>query len=367
MRNKLFSTRLRRVTTSLAAAAVCVAGGALNAHADEADAGTVAVQTVPARRGPIGQPVRAYGMVSASGSSITTVTLPYVAHIARLLAQAGQPVKRGAPLATVTADPAAWLAASQAKSAFRFAQSELARTRSLFDQRLATASQLSAAQKSVDDARDALDAQRHVGVGAGIKTIYSPIGGVVLQVSVSQGDQVSAGAALMQIAQTDLREPSRPDVVLGIDPDDIAAIHAGDAVTLRGLSSGLAHSTATGRVTVVGAAIDSQTQLVDVGASVPLAGSPFIPGTHVSDDIATRTGTHWIVPRSSVLTDDQGAYLFQVGVNQKAKRVSVRIAVEDGQRYGVDGALDAALPVVSVGNYELQDGMSVRRAGGAAR
>ena len=101
MRNKLFSTRLRRVTTSLAAAAVCVAGGALNAHADEADAGTVAVQTVPARRGPIGQPVRAYGMVSASGSSITTVTLPYVAHIARLLAQAGQPVKRGAPLATL--------------------------------------------------------------------------------------------------------------------------------------------------------------------------------------------------------------------------------------------------------------------------
>jgi len=367
MRNKLLSTRLRRVTTSLAAAAVCVAGGTYNAHADEADTGTVAVQTVPAQRGPIGQPVRAYGVVSASGSSITTVTLPYVAHIARLLAQPGQPVKRGAPLAAVTADPSAWLAASQAKRALTFAQRELSRTQSLFDKRLATASQVSAAQRSVDDARDALDAQRHMGVGAGIKTIYAPIGGVVLQVSVSQGDQISAGAVIMQIARTDYGKPSRPDVVLGIDPDDIGAIHEGDAVTLRGLSSGLSHSTATGRVTIVGAAIDSQTQLVDVGASVPLGGSAFIPGTHVSADIATKTGTHWIVPRSCVLTDDQGTYLFQVGPDQKAKRVNVRIAVEDGQRYGVDGSLDAALPVVSVGNYELQDGMGVRRAGGAAR
>ncbi|MDG0023384.1 efflux RND transporter periplasmic adaptor subunit [Trinickia sp. Y13] len=369
MRNNLLSMRLQRLTTSLAAAVFCMAGGMLNAHAADADpaTGTVAVQTVPAQRGPIAQPVRAYGIVSASGASVTTVTLPYGTHIARLLVQAGQTVKRGAPLSTVTADPSAVLAASQAKSALAFAQSELSRTQSLFDNALATASQLSAAKKGVADARDALDAQRRMGVGAGITTIYAPIGGVVLQVSVSQGDQVPAGAAIMQIAQTDIGTASHANVMLSVEPDDVATVHAGDTVTVHGLSSALSQAAISGRVTVVGAALDSQSQLVDVGATVPLRGTPFMPGTHVSADIATQAGTHWIVPRSCVLTDDQGAYLFQVAPNQKAKRVSVRIAVEDGQRYGVDGALDAALPVVAMGNYELKDGMSVRRAGGAAR
>ncbi len=370
MQNKILPIRLRRLrrlARSLAAAAICAAGGVLSAHADDADTGTVAVQSVSAQRGSIGQPVRAYGVVSASGSSVTAVTLPYVTRIARLLVQPGQTVKRGAPLAAVTADPSAVLAAVQAKSALTFAQGELSRTQAQYDIRLATASQLSAAKKAVDDARDAFNAQQRMGVVAGIATIYAPVGGVVLQVPISQGDQVPAGTALMQIAQTDPGKSTRPNVVLGVDPDDIAAVHAGDTVTVHGLSSGLSRSAVTGRVMVVGAAIDSQSQLIDVAASVPLAGTPFIPGTHVSADIATQTGTHWIVPRSSVLTDDQGAYLFQIEPNQKAKRVNVRIAVEDDERYGVDGALDAARQVVSVGNYELHDGMSVRRAGGAAR
>ncbi|MGG1948324.1 efflux RND transporter periplasmic adaptor subunit [Trinickia sp. NRRL B-1857] len=367
MRNSFLSTRLPRLTTSLAVAAVCVVGGMRHAHAEDAATGTVAVQTVPARRGTIGQPVQAYGVVSASGSSVTTVTLPYVTHIARLLVEPGQRVKRGAPLAAVTADPSAVLAASQAKSALTFARVELSRTQSQYDMRLATASQLSAAKKAFDDARDALNAQQRMGVVAGIATVYAPIGGVVLQVSVSPGDQVSAGTAMMQIAQIESDQPSRPNVVLGVDPDEVAAVHVGDTVTVHGLSSGLSRSAVNGRVMVVGAAIDSQSQLVDIAASVPLVGTAFIPGTHVSAEIATQTGAHWIVPRSSVLTDDQGAYLFQIEPNQKAKRVDVRIAVEDDDRYGVDGELDAAKPVVSTGNYELHDGMSVRRAGGAAR
>lgn len=367
MRNSFLSARFVRATTGLAAAAVCMAGGMLNAHADDADTGTVAVQTVPAQRGTIGQPVRAYGVVSASGSGVTTVTLPYVTHIARLLVQPGQTVKRGAPLAAVTADPSAVLAASQAKSGLAFAQEELSRTQSQYDKRLATASQLSAARKALDDARDALDAQRRMGVVAGVGTIYAPIGGVVLQVSASPGDQVAAGSAIMQIARTDANNSSRPNVVLGVDPDDIVAVHVGDTITVHGLSSGLSRSSVTGRVTMVGAAIDSQSQLVDVAASVPLAGTAFIPGTHVSADIATRTGTHWIVPRSSVLTDDKGAYLFQIDSDQKAKRITVRVMVEDDGRYGVDGELNAGRPVVAVGNYELHDGMSVRRGGGSAR
>ncbi|MFM0326937.1 hypothetical protein [Caballeronia glebae] len=74
----------------------------------------------------IAQPVHAYGVVAASASSVTTVDLPYVARIEQLRVQAGQPVKRGTPLFVVQADPAAVVAAAQAKSAAQRASSSCA-------------------------------------------------------------------------------------------------------------------------------------------------------------------------------------------------------------------------------------------------
>ncbi len=56
--------------------------------------------------------------------------------------------------------------------------------------------------------------------------------------------------------------------MLGVEPSDAAAIHAGDTVTLRGLSTSLARTTADGRVMLVGASINQQSQLVDIGANV---------------------------------------------------------------------------------------------------
>jgi multidrug efflux pump subunit AcrA (membrane-fusion protein) len=102
-----------------------------------------------------------------------------------------------------------------------------------------------------------------------------------------------------------------------VEPSDAVIIHAGDAVRLHGLSTSLAKVSVTGRVVVVGASIDTQSQLVDVGANVPLGRSAFIPGTHVAADIDTNRGMHWIVPRSAVLKDDQGDFVFQVMPNAR--------------------------------------------------
>jgi hypothetical protein len=69
------------------------------------------------------------------------------------------------------------------------------------------------------------------------------------------------------------------------------------------------------------------------------------------------------VPRQAVLSDDNGSYLYQVAAGH-ARRVAVAKRAEAGNLVGVDGKLDPALPVVALGNYELEDGMAVR---GAAR
>jgi hypothetical protein len=67
----------------------------------------------------------------------------------------------------------------------------------------------------------------------------------------------------------------------------------------------------------------------------------------------------WVVPRSAVLRDAQGDYLFQVRQGH-ARRVNVQTGLEQGGLIAVRGSFEVNAPVVSLGNYELQDGMVVR-------
>jgi RND family efflux transporter MFP subunit len=360
MKNNLLSMR--------ACIALCFFFGVfLEANNAFADDTVVVVTTAPVQRAPIAQPVRAYGIVAASAANLTSVNLPYVARITQLRVQTGQPVRRGDPLFVVQADPAAALAATQARSAAMLADGELSRTQSLFDKSLATASQVAAARKAAQDAREALASQAQSGITSGAKAVASPVDGVVLQISAGQGDQVQAGAPIMQLAGADKGQQARGNVMLAVEPSDAINIHAGDEVRMRGLSTALAKASVAGRVVLVGASIDPQSQLVDVGASVALGSSAFIPGTHVAADIDTNRGMHWVVPRSAVLKDDQGDFVFQVASGNKARRVNVVTQIEQRDRYGIDGPLDATQPIVVSGNYELKDGMRVQGAGGAPR
>ncbi len=357
--NDLFSRS--RVAAILSALAWIAAP----AYADDAVSASVGVVRVA--REPISQQVDAYGVVAAASASVTAVNLPYPARIVQVLVLPGQRVKRGAPLFVVQADPTAVLAATQAASTLTLARGELARTKSLYDDGLATQSQLAAARNALDDAQQALDAQRQLGAQAGERTVTSSLTGVVSQIAAAPGDAVPAGTALAQLVATDAASGGQANVLLGVEPSAATTIHAGDAVELHGLSTALADTGASGRVVVAGAAVDAQTQLVDIGANVPLAGTAFLPGMRVKAEIATHTGTWWVAPRVAVLRDAHGAYVFQVDHDSKAHRVDVTVRVENGDRYGVDGPLDPSEPLVSTGNYELEDGMRVRIVGGATQ
>jgi membrane fusion protein, multidrug efflux system len=338
------------------------------AHADEPAAVTVVL--AHATRAPIAQAVQAYGVVAAAAANADTVSLPYIARIRSLRVQPGQRVARGAPLVVVQADPSAVVALTQAQGGETLTSGELARTEALYRDGLATQSQLVSAQKALSDAQQALAAQRALGVSARAVTIAAPVAGVVAQLSVAPGDQLQAGAPILQLIATDANAGAGAghvtNVTLGVEPADAMSIHDGDHVVVRALATGLDKATASGSIVMVGASVDAQSQLVNIGASLPLVGTSLIPGTRVRADIETKRGDWWVVPRSAVLRDDHGAYIFQVAPGDKAHRVPVTIRVESDRGYGVDGALDGARPLVVTGNYELTDGMTVRAAKGAA-
>jgi len=273
--------------------------------------------------------------------------------VARVNVIPGQKIRQGMELATLASDPATELNYAQANNALGFAQRELERIQGLLALQLATKSQADSARKAVQDAQASLVAQKKLGAGTGTAGVTAPFDGVVIAVSVAQGDRVQPGAAILQLGVTDnLR------VQLGVEPEKSRLIHAGMPVRVAAVQNPKQEVRAT--VADIQDVVDAKSQLVNVVAMLSAnSAKELVPGMRIQGTIELGQQEMWAVPRSAVLTDEKGAYLFQID-HGKARRVTVGKTIESGNVVGIDGKIDPALPVVVVGNYELQDGMSVR-------
>lgn len=311
------------------------------------------VKTVAMKQQQMTDVVSGYGSVSPDTRSLETVSLPRPGKIIRLLVSPGQTVKKGSPLLTFGTGADAELGYQQARQAVDFANSEATRIGQLFAQQLATRSQLAAADKALADAEASLRAQERIGAGRALEEITAPFDSIVMSTQAAQGDRLAAGAPLLQLARAGGQR-----VLIGVEPDDARRVRPGMVVRIVPVFSGEAK--VSGRVAQVFGMINPQTQLVDVLVKVSAGG--LMPGTRVRAEIEVGAETAWVVPRSAVLQDADGAYLFQVAQG-KARRVKVQTGLERDGLIAVQGAFDAAQAVVSLGNYELRDGMAVREDG----
>ena len=144
------------VVTSLRCAlvgamAVLVAGMAIP-RAAQAEP-TARVGLAVARQAVLHRHVVGYGTVSPDPNYVTTLALPREGIIAAVAVRAGQIVKVGDPIATVETAPAAAATYQQAELAVAFAAQDLAHTKALYGQQLATRSQLASAEKAYADAK----------------------------------------------------------------------------------------------------------------------------------------------------------------------------------------------------------------------
>jgi membrane fusion protein (multidrug efflux system) len=311
------------------------------------------VKTAPLQQLNLSDDLTAFGQVT-TGLDVA-ISFPRAGQVSRLLVIPGQLVRRGTPLVTLTSDPSARLAYSQALTAVDFARGELRRIQELFSLQLATQSQVDAARRTLRDAEATLAVQRELGGAVGSATVAAPFDGVVDSVEVSQGDRIQPGAVILQLGHIDVVR-----VRLGIEPADSRLVRVGMPVTLSALddsskSVSVSIAESHGRV-------DPRTQLIDAVAMVPAARASFlVPGIHVRATIKVGQHSSLAVPRSAVLTDSAGAYVFQLS-GGKAHRVNVIQGAESQGMIPISGPVDPRLPIVVLGNYELQDGMAVRES-----
>ena len=318
-----------------------------------ADAPSALVATAMVKQETLPLSVNVFGEVATG--KVEAVSFPQAGQLVQLAVVAGQPLRRGDLIATLTSDPNAQTAYAQALTARDFAQRELQRNRDLLGLQLATQAQVDTAAKQLQDAQTALAAQAQLGGAQALARLVAPFDAVVTTTPVAQGDRVQAGATIVQLGHTDVLRAQ-----LALEPAQSTLVKAGMPVTLSAVQDST--RTVTASITEVQNLVDPKTQMVTAVVALPAGKQAhLLSGMRVQGAIQLGQRAAWSVPRQAVLTDDKGAYLFQVQ-GGKAARVDVSKLVETGQTFGVDGKLDAKLPVVTLGNYELQDGMAVREA-----
>lgn len=299
--------------------------------------------------------IAAFGQLAADGRRALALSLPQAGEIVATDVVVGQRVGRGEVLLKLATDPAARGAYLQARSALRVARDDLVRTERLRAGKLATNAQLDAARKALADAQAALDAQTRLGGAQASVALKAPAAGVVTALDVQRGQRVAAGSLLVRFAPA-----SAMAAQLGVEPGAAADVRVGMRVTLVPVYAGQGAQPLRARVAMVGDAVNPQTRLVDLVATLDRP-TQLAVGTALSASIEASSFGAWSVPRDALQSDGRGAFVYQIEQG-KAKRVAVTVVAAAGSPVGVEGELDPLAPVIALGSHEVADGDPVHAA-----
>lgn len=330
----------------LAAAAPIVARAAAPAPQP-----SVLVTTVTPRTGTIARTVVGYGVVQSAPGGSQTLSVLLATQVRQVMVGVGQTVQQGQPLLILGAEPAAIASYKQAVSALALAQSERSRLAQMLEQHLATRDQVAQAAKAVSDAQANLDVLKSAGGDSAGQTLKAGFDGIVSALPVATGARVPANAPLIALERS-----TGLLAAVGVEPSQRARVAAGQTARIEPLESGA--QAQDGVVQAVGGMLDPATRMVPVLVR-PADGSGLLPGGPVRANVRVGEAAGWLVPRGAVLTDVKGAYVFQTS-GGKAVRIDVQLAGTEGDSTVVTGPIDPAHPLVSSGNYQLQDGLAVR-------
>jgi len=324
-------------------------------HSETPGAPSVLIETAAPRQQVLKRTVQGYGTMATSEDDVVGISFLHAGQISMLRVRPGQVVKAGEALLELSTDPSATLSYQTAAAALDFAKHDLARTRTLVAQHLATNAQLAASQKAVDDAAAAVDAQRKLGNDQKTEVAAAPFDGYVAAITVARGDRVQPNTTVLKLARSD-----RVQVTVGLEPDDAALVVIGMSAEVAPVFT--PERRLSGVVRGVTGTINPATKRLDIWVELAAVAPELVPGTAVSVEIVLEQHTGWVVPRDAVLRDGNGDYVFRIA-GSKAERVPVKTGIETDKYTEIIGPIDPKGQIVTVGNYELQDGMSVRKGG----
>ncbi len=309
------------------------------------------VKIVPIKEGVLRSQAIVYGSVIPAPGALRTVSLPFQSQILSIRVNDGQKVTKGEPLLRIQASPSTYLKLEQARNAYRAQQQNYLQVKRRYQLKLATNTQLLQAKQALEQTKLNLQSLTRRGID-GPRLITATVGGLVKKVYAEEGAIVAAGNPLVEIVAQ-----NRLEVRLGVEPEDIGHIHAGQNVVLSRINTPAAPAV-NGKIRKVSYAINPATRLVDVFVTLS-SPAGFLLGESVAGKITIASVRGLLVPRPAVLPEGDRHVLFSVKAGRAVRHV-VTVGLENDHEYLITGpGLAAGQPVVTLGDPELKNGMRV--------
>jgi RND family efflux transporter MFP subunit len=296
--------------------------------------------------------VRAIGTVTPRPGRFAELAAPSPTRVARIFVTAGQRVAEGDSLIEFERAPFDANAKS-ADAALAAAQHAYARA-----VRLVQAGILP--QKDSDQAAADL-AQTQAAAGLAhrsqqLATLRAPLPGVVTRMSAVLGASVDQTQPLVEVA-----DPAALDVVFNVTPAEAARVHAGAVVTIAAGEGEQREALGEGRVTAVGAAVDSLARAVPVRASIPRPARSLKIGESVFGQIMTGVDTKAVaIPVSALVPSAGDSYqVFVVDTASVAHARPVTVGARTETLAEIVRGLEAGETVVTTGAYGVEDGTKI--------
>ncbi len=318
-------------------------------HASSVPVAVQSVSTVPVRVRPMVENIASYGnLVSQRSVNIVPQT---PGQVKQILFSDGQTVTAGAELVLMD------LSIAQAQVQASRAQSDtdtqnLRRTQSLSRQGLESTYSLEQAQSraSASAANVTIDERRLEQL-----TLRAPFAGRLGSRQVDVGAFVLTGDTIVRLDDTaELQIEFRMPSTVALRATQGMPVH----VQVPGTES---DQTADGSLSFIDPTISTDTRSVLLRALVPNTGQQLRPGLYVrvSLDLDTHPDA-LVVPIDAIANDLNDSYVFVVDAKNIAHRRPVTRGLTDGRLVELLTGVTAGEQVVTVGQFRLRDGDTVR-------
>jgi RND family efflux transporter MFP subunit len=180
--------------------------------------------------------------------------------------------------------------------------------------------------------------------------ITAPLSGTVTRRQLNAGQNVAAGTELFAIADL-----SSVWVVVDVYEQDLASVHAGNALTIT--TPAFAGASWKGRVSYLDPQVGATTRTVHVRADVPNADGRLQPGMFVDVVLAAAADRSEVrVPKTAVqmLGSQEVVYVADPAQHNRFVERTIRTRATDGDWMQVINGLSAGERIVTAGAFFLR-------------
>ena len=324
---------------------------------------TAGIEIVHPTVGGNGGAIELPATVEGSPQGTQIVSAAIAGRVVALNRNLGEAVRRGETLAVIESREAASLKGEveAARARLALAQSNYAREQRLYAERVSPEQDLIAARTAATEASIALRLARQqlaaTGGGGGSLNrvgIVAPISGQVIGRNAMLGQTVAADAELFRVANL-----STVSLSLSLSPTDASRVRPGAAIAVTAPGR-----TAQARVTFVSPALDPQTRLVPVVATIDNRAGEWRVGESVTAAIqlAGNGDTSIRVPLTAIQTIDGKSVVF-VRTEDGFRATPVTLGAQSGDTIVEVSALTGREQVASANSFTLKSELG-KSAGG---